>query len=99
MSTWNGENSKISNRASYESLLKENRIIGLRFGSIFLYSDRRNTRANQNAENEPEKRGREKALNSTVTCVGMSTLSIRSFQHIHRIYLNSLFDPSGPSAT
>ena len=99
MSTWNGENSKISNRASYESLLKENRIIGLRFGSSFLNSDWWIILTNQSAEKEPEKRGREKALNSTVTCVGMSTLSIRSFQHIHRIYLNSLFDPSGPSAT
>ena len=39
MFIWNDENSKISNRASYESLLKENRIIGLRFGSFFLYSD------------------------------------------------------------
>ena len=93
MSTWNGKKSKISNRASYESLLKENRIIGLRIGSTFLNSNWWITLAHKRTENEPGKRGREKSLNSTVTCVGMSTLSIRSFQHIHRIYLRSTSTP------
>jgi len=32
LSSWDGNNSKNSNRASYESLLKENRIIGIRKG-------------------------------------------------------------------
>ena len=61
MSTWNDENSKISNRASYESLLKENRIIGLRLGSTFLYSDLWIILANLRAENEPEKKGERKS--------------------------------------
>ena len=64
MSTLNGKNSKISNRASYESLLKENRIIGLRIGSAFLSSESASDwwiiLANKRTENEPIKGGEKK---------------------------------------
>ena len=78
MSSWDS-NSKISNRASYESLLKENRVIGLRLGSFWcqkIFSLIGRLFRPIKMIKWIRKRGREKSLNSSVTCVGMSTLSI-----------------------
>ena len=93
-SAWD-DNSKISNRASYESLLKENRVIGLRLGSFWplIFFSRWLCQPIKRSKMNPWKG--ERKISKLISYMRGNEYSInitRSFQQVRHVNLNSLFD-------